>query len=121
MANINLNKEVYTRTQFKRVVNTNFTQLVDTTPQVTSSATDVLDQNIINARIVQFFDSYNSLFFDIPQFGETNSHEYLIKTSSEYIGTSTFPDDLVDALIAEVDSLREENQQLQQQIISGSL
>lgn len=121
MANINLNKEVYNKSQFKRVVNTNFTQLVDTTPQVTSSITDNLDPNVIEARIIAFFDSYNSLFYDIPKFGDTNSHEYLIKTSSEYIGTSTFPNDTVEALIEEVNSLREENLTLQQQIISGSL
>lgn len=121
MANVNLNKEVYNKTQFKRVVNTNFTQLVDTTPQVTSSVTDILDPNIINLRINEFFDSYSSLFYDIPKFGDTNSHEYLIKTSGEYVGTINFPDDTVNALIDEINSLRSQNQQLQQQLISGSI
>jgi hypothetical protein len=28
---------------------------------------------------------YNDLFYDIPELGDINSHEYLIKKSSEYI------------------------------------
>ena len=32
-----------------------------------------------------FSQQYNDLFYEIPAFGETNSHEYLVKTSGEYI------------------------------------
>jgi cell fate (sporulation/competence/biofilm development) regulator YlbF (YheA/YmcA/DUF963 family) len=32
-----------------------------------------------------FFNMYNELFYQIPELGATNSHEYLIKKSSEYI------------------------------------
>ena len=117
MANISLNKETYNKNQFKRVVNTDFTQLVNTTQPTTSSQPfEDTDQ-----RIVEFFDSYSSLFYSIPKFGETNSHEYLIKTSGEYVGTISTPDDTIQALIEEIDQLRQENLSLQQQLISGSI
>ena len=33
----------------------------------------------------ELFEIYNDLFYDIPQFGEEETHEFLIKKSSEYI------------------------------------
>jgi len=120
MANVNLNKEIFSKNQFQKVVNTNFTQLVNTTSQVTSS-TSILTPENINLKVTQFFNEYQNLFFDIPKFGDTNSHEYLIKTSSEYIGTSTFPEETVQALIEEINNLREQNLQLTQQLFSGSI
>jgi hypothetical protein len=59
------------------------------------------------------------LFFDIPKFGETNSHEYLIKTSQEYIGTSALVNDEIQALVDEITELRQENLDLQQQLLSS--
>jgi len=118
MANVNLNKEIYQKDQFQKVINTNFTQLVNTTSQVTSSVSSLENTNL---RINQFFTDYQDLFFDIPKFGETNSHEYLIKTSGEYVGTLSFPDDTIQALIDEINDLREQNLELRQQIISGSI
>lgn len=117
MANISLNKEIYQKDQFQKVINTNFTQLVNIQP-VTAS---IDSPENINLRINQFFTSYQDLFFDIPKFGEVNSHEYLVKTSGEYIGTLNFPDDTVQALIDEINDLREQNLELRQQIISGSV
>ena len=117
MANISLNKETYNKSQFQRVVDTNFTQLVNTTP----TGSTILSFEDINQKITEFFNSYNSLFYDIPKFGDTNSHEYLVKTSGEYIGTISTPDDTIQALIEEINQLREENITLQQQLISGSI
>jgi hypothetical protein len=51
----------------------------------------------------------------------TNSHEYLIKTSGEYIGLTTPTSDTIQALIDEINQLRQENTQLQTQQISTSL
>jgi hypothetical protein len=56
------------------------------------------------------------LFYDIPKFGETNSHEYLIKQSSDYVGSAILTDD-IQALLDEITSLREENLELQRNII----
>ena len=107
---VTLQKQVYDRNQYKQVIDTSFTQLVQPTTQDTSSALPSVNQ---------FFDYYNQLFFDIPKFGETNSHEYLIKTSTEYIGASSVVNDELQALIDEVTELRQENLDLQQQLLGS--
>jgi hypothetical protein len=106
---VTLQKQVYDRNQYKQVIDTSFTQLVQPTTQDTSSALPSVNQ---------FFDFYNQLFFDIPKFGETNSHEYLIKTSTEYIGASSVVSDELQALIDEITELRQENLELQQQLLT---
>jgi hypothetical protein len=106
---IKLTKQVYDKNQYQKVIDTSFTQLV----QPVSSTGSALPT------VNQFFEYYNQLFFDIPKFGETNSHEYLIKTSQEYIGTSTLVNDELQALIDEITELRQENLELQQQLLSS--
>jgi hypothetical protein len=106
---IQLTKQVYDKNQYQKVIDTSFTQLVQPTVS-TGSALPTVDQ---------FFDFYNQLFFDIPKFGEINSHEYLIKTSQEYIGISNVVNDEIQALIDEVTELRQENLDLQQQLLSS--
>jgi hypothetical protein len=112
MEKVSLQKEVFIDEQFKKVVNTEFTQLINT--QTTSSA--VITPTI---SVTEFFQYYKELFFQIPKLGDTNSHEYLIKTSTEYIG-ATNNDPLVQALIEETTQLRQENFNMQQQLLSGS-
>ena len=107
---VTLQKQVYDRNQYKQVIDTSFTQLVQPVSQDTGSVLPSVDQ---------FFDFYNQLFFDIPKFGETNSHEYLIKTSTEYIGASSVVSDELQALIDEITELRQENLDLQQQLLSS--
>jgi hypothetical protein len=53
----------------------------------------------------EFFSMYNDLFYDIPELGATNSHEYLIKKSSEYIGFEANQEEII-ALQAEITQLR---------------
>ena len=107
---VNLFKQVYNKTQYQKVIDTSFTQLVQ--PVTVSTTASALPS------VNQFFDFYNQLFFDIPKFGETNSHEYLIKTSQEYIGLSAVVNDEINALIDEITELRQENLDLQQQILT---
>lgn len=106
---VNLNKQVFEKRQYDRTINTSFTQLGQSTLVDTGSALPSVDQ---------FFDYYNQLFFDIPKFGVTNSHEYLIKTSQDYIGASNIVNDEITALIEEITQLRQENLELNQQLIS---
>lgn len=113
MENINLSKQVFDRSSFNNTVDTSFTQLV----QPTSSAASVT----ASVTVDQFFQYYQELFFDIPKFGDINSHEYLVKTSGAYIGTTTPEDDTVQALIDEITQLRQDNLDLQQQIITIQL
>ena len=107
---IALTKQVYDKNQYQKVIDTTFTQLVQPTSQATGSALPTVNE---------FFDFYNQLFFDIPKFGEINSHEYLIKTSTEYIGASSVVNDELQALIDEVTELRQENLDLQQQLLGS--
>jgi len=106
MAIVNLQKQVYNKDEYKKVINTSFTQL-----------TPVLQEEQIAfvPNISEFFEYYNSIFFQIPRLGETNSHEYLIKTSSEYVGEIQ-NDETIQALIEEITQLRSENLSLQQQL-----
>jgi hypothetical protein len=109
MEQVNLNKSVFEKRQYERVIDTSFTQLVQ--PAATSS---VVPPSI---SVAEFFTNYQTLFFEIPKYGNTNSHEYLIKTSQAYAGEFN-NDDTIQALIEEVTQLRQENLALQQQILS---
>ena len=101
---LTLNNTVYNKNQYQRVIDTSFTQLVQ--PQVTTIAPTI--------SVAEFFQNYQQIFYQIPKFGEINSHEYLIKTSQEYIGGTEPQDDLTQALINEITQLRQENLELQQ-------
>lgn len=109
MAIINLNKQEFSKSQYEKVIDTSFSQLGQPTSSITPT------QSI---SIGEFFDAYQTLFFSIPKFGEFNSHEYLVKTSGEYISFTT-SDDNITALIEEVNQLREENLNLNQQLLSS--
>ena len=110
---INLNKTVYSKTQYERVIDTSFTQLVEPTP--------VSPLSIPSISVAEFFNNYQEIFYQIPKFGETNSHEYLIKTSQAYIGESQVDNDTIQALVDEVTQLRQENLDLQQQILNTQI
>lgn len=110
MDNISLNKKVYSKNQYVKVIDTQFTQLVN-------SNNPLPDIPIISVQ--QFFDYYNQLFFDIPKEGDINSHEYLIKKSSEYINFNPINSD-IEALIEEINSLQAQNLELNQQIVELS-
>ena len=65
----------------------------------------LLKINKSNPSVEEFFGLYNSLFYDIPALGETNSHQYLIRTSGEYINFDEVNDE-IQALQAEIAQLR---------------
>jgi hypothetical protein len=107
MSDFNLNKQIFSKRAFNDTIDTSFTEL-------TSSVELPITQSL--PTINEFFQYYNDLFYDIPKFGDENSHEYLVLTSQQYIGTISSDQDVIDALIAEVTELREENLALQQEI-----
>ena len=77
MANrIDLKKTIYTKTQYSKVINTKFSEL---------GATSVNEDLVGESNVALFFEQYNTLFYEIPAEGDTNSHEFLVKTSGEYI------------------------------------
>ena len=111
MSNINLNKQTFSKQAFEDTIDTDFTEL-------TSSIEPPVTQSI--PTVEEFFQNYNALFYTIPKFGEENSHEYLVLNSQEYIGNISTEQDVIDALIAEVTELREENLNLQQELANNA-
>tara|TARA_B100001564_G_C20664695_1_gene683184 strand:+ start:2446 stop:2790 length:345 start_codon:yes stop_codon:yes gene_type:complete len=107
MANIRLNKGVFNKASYEKTINTKFTQL---------GAKSVQEQIDEQPTIEEFFQMYNDLFYDIPEVGNTNSHEFLVKTSGEYINYNE-NDELIEALQNEIAQLRQELLESQQQSV----
>jgi cell fate (sporulation/competence/biofilm development) regulator YlbF (YheA/YmcA/DUF963 family) len=104
---INFNKQVYNKRDYTKVIDTSFKQL-----GVQSIQQQIEQQPTVN----DFFNMYNDLFYDIPETGEVNSHEYLIKKSSEYIGFEANQEEII-ALQNEIAQLRIELLDAQKQNI----
>ena len=102
---IKLTKTVYGKVTYPNIINTEFTQLIGNSLAVEDTPITV----------EQFFDIYDDLFFEIPISGDFNSHEELIKRSTEYAGVSGTTDE-IEALLDEINQLRIENLSLQQTI-----
>lgn len=93
---VNLTKHIYGTAAYTRVIDTTFTELV--APPVPDQPTVTVDD---------FFNYYEQLFLQIPVTGDTNSHQYLVKKSGEYIGGQVITDN-EQALIDEINSLRQQ-------------
>ncbi len=106
--NVNLNRQVFDKKKFDETVDTSFTQLV--------SQPDPTFFNLDLATIEDFFTLYNKFFFEIPKEGEVNSHTYLIKESSDYVGFQANSED-IQALLDEIASLRQENLATRQELL----
>lgn len=107
---VDLSKQVFEKQQYQQVVDTSFTELtVGGTTTATGTATPP-------PSIQEFFDTYGQIFYNIPKTGETNSHQYLVNQSSAYIGGEGTNEEIT-ALLSEITALREENLQLQQQLL----
>jgi hypothetical protein len=95
---VNLVKEEFSKPQFSKVVDTSITQLVPP-PATTTVPTEV--------SIEEFFLSYENLFAAIPKFGETNSHEYLVIQSGNYINLDNQQEE-IKLLLEEINALRQD-------------
>ena len=109
MANYSLNKTVYNKREYVNVIDTSFTQLQPPPPPVEDTIT-----------VEQFFEYYNKIFYDIPTNGSINSHEYLVKTSGEYINAAA-PNDETQLLLDEITSLRQQLLESQQILINTQI
>tara|TARA_R110002153_G_scaffold1277_4_gene6622 strand:+ start:587 stop:1114 length:528 start_codon:yes stop_codon:yes gene_type:complete len=105
MANqkVDLIRKIYSKTEYPKIIDTKFSQLgvVSLNEQIDNTVT-----------VNQFFEYYNELFYDIPSLGEVNSHEYLIKTSGDYINFDQDSDE-IEALRKEITQLRRDLLQAQ--------
>jgi hypothetical protein len=96
MANYPLNKIAYDKRDYERTIDTSFNQLSSPPPPATSTIT-----------VAEFFNYYNTIFYDIPTEGDTNSHTFLVKKSGDYIGADNVNAD-VQLLLDEITNLRQQ-------------
>ena len=108
MANkVDVKKTVFNKPQYIKTIDTSFDQL-----GVTSLSEDLENQ----VTVEDFFNNYNELFYDIPKKGQSNSHEFLVKTSGEYINFEE-QNEIIQALQEEITALREANLELETKLI----
>lgn len=96
---VDTKKKVFNKEQYPKTINTQFSEL-----GVTSITTAIEETPTVD----DFFQLYDELFYEIPALGATNSHEYLVKTSGEYINFDQ-NSEIIEALQAEITALREES------------
>lgn len=92
---INLNKTVFRKGSFDKVIDRNFRSLAPTQTNEEFTITD-------------FFELYESLFTQIPKEGEIESHRYIYNRTIEYLGIPSTEEVDIQALLNEITSLRQE-------------
>ena len=100
--NSNLRREAFNRKQFDDTIDTSFKELgMGNQPDPAT-----FDPSL--ATVGDFFTIYQTLFYQIPKQGDVNSHEFLIKESTEYTQFIAQQEE-INALLAEIDELRAQN------------
>ncbi len=106
MANYSLNRTVFKKEAYENTINTSFSQV----PIPPSPLVDTVT-------VTEFFNIYNTLFYDIPAEGDVNSHTYLVAKSGDYINADQTNED-VQALLDEITILRQDLLAANQQILT---
>lgn len=97
MSQIPVQKTVFNKDQYGRVINTQFSQLIN----------QGAEEDQLSFTVDDFFELYEELFYQIPKEGDTNSHQYILQKEADYLGVSISQDD-VQALLNEITSLRQQ-------------
>lgn len=106
MAEYPLNKTVFDKNAYENAIDTSFSSISTPPAPLTDTVT-----------VTEFFELYNTLFYDIPTEGDTNSHTYLVTKSGDYINADQVSED-VQALLDEITTLRQNLLAANQQIIT---
>jgi len=93
---IPIEKQVYDKLSFSKVVNTQFSQLLNNVNEETPTFT-----------LEDFFQLYDQLFYQIPKEGDADSHRYMLEKSADYLGVIVSQDD-IQALLEEITTLRQQ-------------
>lgn len=94
-SNIKIQKTVYQKDSFGKVVDTNFKSFIN-------------EEDVVTIKTVeQFFKDYEDLYLDIPLEGEGSSHKYLIERSSELVQVQEALLD-IQPLLDEIAELRDQ-------------
>jgi hypothetical protein len=96
MSQIPIEKQVFDKESFGKVINTQFNQLLKNVSEETPTFT-----------LEDFFELYEQLFYQIPKEGDTNSHRYIIEKEANYLGIIINQDD-IQALLEEITNLRQQ-------------
>lgn len=104
MSKVKFTKNVYNPVEFPKVVNTNFTSFIKPTPEVDTDTVDEL------------FRLYELLYTVIDIEGDTQSHEYLVKKSSEVYDFVKNTEE-IQPLLDEIAQLRQQLLEANAQII----
>lgn len=106
MANdINIQKTVFSATDFNKIIDSTFKTFTQPVPEEDTDTPEEL------------FRLYEKLYYVIDVTGETDSHEYLVKKSSELLTFDRVTED-IQPLLDEIAQLRTENLTLNQQILT---
>lgn len=106
MANdIQLQKTVFGKVDFSKVVDTSFKTFTQPIPEEDPDTSEEL------------FRLYDKLYYSIDLEGEDNSHRYLVNKSSQLLNFDAVTED-IQPLLDEIAQLREENLALAQQILT---
>ena len=97
MTQISLDKSIFNKKDFEKLVDTKFKQLINEGVNVEDTFT--LDD---------FFQLYDELFFQIPKEGDIDSHRYILNKEAEYLGVNINDQTNIQALLDEITSLRQE-------------
>ena len=96
MSQILIQKQVFDKDTFEKVVDTQFSQLINL------QASDVT----VPLTVDEFFKLYEEIFYQIPKEGDINSHRYILEKEAEYLGVNLNNDD-IQALLDEITTLRQ--------------
>lgn len=91
-------KKSFDKNIFNKVVDIEFTQLVNNQNEAEETPIFTIDD---------FFELYEQLFYQIPKEGNVNSHQYIIQKEAEYLGIIISQDD-IQALLDEITTLRQQ-------------
>ena len=106
MANdIQLQKTVFGKVEFSKVVDTSFKTFTQPVPEEDPDTPEEL------------FRLYDKLYYSIDLEGDTESHRYLVNKSSELLNFDATTED-IQPLLDEIAQLREENLALNQQVLT---
>jgi hypothetical protein len=92
---IRIEKDSYRLKQFDRVIDREFKTFTEPQPEVD------------NDTVEELFRLYDKLFYSIPIEGESNSHQFIIKKSSELATYEKYTED-IQPLLDEIANLRQQ-------------
>lgn len=87
-----------------QTLNNNYDKVIDTKFKTFTKNEQNLDDSIT---IEQLFKYYDNMFYQIPKDGSTNSHNYILNKTIEYLNVRLADDEMIQALLDEITNLKQ--------------